>query len=662
MSKLVIVESPAKAKTIEKYLGSDYKVLATFGHVRDLPTKNIGIEIEKDFEPKYVIPTKSKKTIATLKKAAENASQVLLATDPDREGEAISWHVANALKLKKASYKRIEFNEITKEAVTNAVKNPREINVDLVDAQQARRVLDRLVGYTLSPLLWRKIKRGLSAGRVQSVAVKLIVDREREIEAFKPQEYWEIFASLLKQETGEAFEAKLAKYKDKPIAVSNKEESDKVQKDLDKADYIVDKVEEKEVKKRPAAPFITSTLQQEGARKLYFSAKKTMMLAQQLYEGIDTKEGTIGLITYMRTDSTNLANEFLGQIRSFIKENMGKEYLPDAPRVFKKAKQAQEAHEAIRPTSIYRRPEDLKEHLSKDQYRLYELIWKRTLASQMSDCVYIQTGVDIKANDYIFRANGRVIKFPGFMNVYIEGEEDEAQNKMPKLTVGEKCLLEKLIPTQKFTEPPARYNEASLIKELEANGIGRPSTYAPIISTIQDRGYVTLESRRFYPTEIGYVVTDMLAEHFPFVTSVDFTANVEDELDEIASGKEGWQKVVGEFWYPFATDLEKAQGKIEKVKMEKPTDEICELCGKPMVIKQGRFGEFMACTGFPECKNTKPLAPKTTGMKCPKCGEGDVVERRTKRGKIFWGCSRFPQCDFASWTKPQGEKAKQEKS
>jgi DNA topoisomerase-1 len=656
MSKLVIVESPAKAKTIEKYLGPDYKVMATFGHVRDLPTKNIGIEIEKDFEPKYIVPAKSKKTVANLKKAADGSDQILLATDPDREGEAISWHVAHALKLKSCC-KRIEFNEITKEAVTRAVQNPREINGDLVDAQQARRVLDRLVGYTLSPLLWRKIKRGLSAGRVQSVAVKLIVDREREIEAFKPEEYWEILASLQKRETKEGFEAKLTRHKGETLAVSNKAESDKVLNDLEGAKYIVDKVEQKEVKKRPAAPFITSTLQQEAARKLYFSAKKTMMLAQQLYEGIDTKEGTIGLITYMRTDSTTLANEFLTQIRHYISESLGKENLPDSPRTFKKAKQAQEAHEAIRPTSIYRKPEDLKKYLTGDQYRLYELIWKRTLASQMSDCIYIQTGVDIKANDYIFRAGGRVIKFPGFMNVYIEGDpEEEEQKKMPELTEGEDCILDKIIPTQKFTEPPARYNEASLIKELEANGIGRPSTYAPIISTIQDRGYVNLESRRFYPTEIGFVVTDMLAEHFPFVVSVDFTAHVEDELDEIASGKEGWRKVVGEFWYPFAGDLEKAQGEIQKVKMEKPTDEICDVCGKPMVIKQGRYGEFLACTGFPECKNTKPLAPKTTGMKCPKCMEGDIVERRTKRGKVFWGCSRFPKCDFASWTKPEEKK------
>ena len=655
MKNLIIVESPAKAKTIEKYLGPDYKVMATFGHVRDLPSGNIGIEIENNFEPKYVIPTKSKKTITSLKKAVSEAKMVLLATDPDREGEAISWHVAEALKLKSDTYKRIEFNEITKEAVTHAVKNPRKINQALVNAQQARRILDRLVGYTLSPLLWRKVKRGLSAGRVQSVAVKLIVDREREILAFKPQEYWEIVAQLSKIDTKETFEAKLTKHKSKALEIKSKKESDTVLSDIAKAHYIVEKVDKKEVKRRPSAPFITSTLQQEAARKLFFSAKKTMVLAQQLYEGVDTPEGTIGLITYMRTDSTTLSSEFLGQLRGYIGKNLGKEFLPDYVRTFKKVKQAQEAHEAIRPSSIFRKPEDLKSSLSSDQFKLYELIWKRTLACQMADCIYIQTGVDIKANDYLFRAGGRIIKFAGFMTVYIESDEDEEQKTIPTLIVGEECKLNQITPTQKFTEPPPRFNEASLIKELEANGIGRPSTYAPIISTIQDRGYVFIESRRFYPTEIGFIVTDLLSDNFPFVVSVDFTANIEGELDEIADGKEQWQKVVEEFWNPFTANLEKAQTEIKKVNMEKPTDEVCELCGKPMVIKQGRFGEFMACSGFPDCKNTKALAPKSIGMMCPKCSEGDIVERKTKKGRMFWGCSRFPKCDFASWTKPKSK-------
>jgi DNA topoisomerase-1 len=586
---------------------------------------------------------------------------VLLATDPDREGEAISWHITQALKLKKENYRRVVFNEITKDAIISAVKNPRQIDDDLVNAQQARRVLDRLVGYSLSPLLWRKVQRGLSAGRVQSVAVKLIVDREREIQAFKPVEYWEIKADLSKKGTDERFIANLVKEDDKPVEVKNEKEADKILGTLKGAEYRVVKIDKKDVSRKPQAPFITSTMQQDAARKLYFTAKKTMMLAQQLYEGIDTDEGTVGLITYMRTDSTNLASEFLAQIRKYISENMGSDYLPIKPRTYKKAKQAQEAHEAIRPTSIYRHPDLLKKHLTKDQHRLYELIWKRALASQMADGVYAQTGIDIAAGTYLFHAGGRTVKFPGFLSVYADiDEKEETSSKIPALAIDELCDLHEIIPTQKFTEPPPRYNEASLIKELESNGIGRPSTYAPIISTIRDRGYVLIEDRRFYPTEIGFIVTDLLAKNFPYIVSVDFTAKVEEGLDDVADRDTDWQSVVSDFWYPFTADLEKAQTSIKKVKIEKETDEVCELCGKPMVIKHGRFGEFMACTGFPDCKNTKTLAPKSTGVACPKCEKGEIVGRRTKQGRVFWGCSRYPDCDFASWTKPERENKKSE--
>ncbi len=659
MNNLVIVESPAKAKTIEKYLGPGYSVLATFGHVRDLPESDLGIDLEKDFEPKYIIPTKSKKTITKLKGAAKSAGLVILATDPDREGEAISWHVAKALGLKPNQYKRIEFHEITKEAIQSAVKNPREINLDLVDAQQARRVLDRLVGYSLSPLLWKKVLRGLSAGRVQSVAVRLIVDREREIEAFKPQEYWEINADLEKAETKEKFRARVNKYKNKALEIKAKEEADKVIKEVQPGSYPVTKAETKTVKRSPAPPFITSTLQQDAARKLYFGAKKTMVLAQQLYEGVEVgSEGSIGLITYMRTDSTNLSSHAIGEARSYIGKEIGKKFLPDKPRVYRKAKAAQEAHEAIRPTSFAKTPESLKDFLTRDQLRLYELIWKRALASQMADCLYDQTSVDIAVGEYNLHTAGRTIKFPGFMSVYIEGEEGKETDNgnksiLPNLAVGDICHLLKVSGDQKFTEPPPRYSEASLIKELEANGIGRPSTYAPTISTIQDRGYVRVENRRLFPTEIAFVVTDLLTDNFPFVVSVDFTAHVEQELDDIADHKAKWQEIVGEFWHPFKSDLDKGTETIKKVKLEKKTDEICDLCGKPMVIKTGRFGEFLACTGFPECKNTRPLPPKTTGLVCPECGKGEIVERRTKRGKLFWGCSRYPDCKYATWTKPK---------
>ncbi len=665
MSNLVIVESPAKAKTIEKYLGSGYRVLASFGHVRDLPSKEMGIDIEHGFFPTYVVPTKSKKTIKALKDAAKGTTTVLLASDPDREGEAIAWHIKEALKLKDSQYKRIVFHEITKDAINDAVRNPRKINIDLVDAQQARRILDRLVGYTLSPLLWKKVKKGLSAGRVQSVAVKLIVDREREIQAFVPKEYWEIRANLEKIDSREGFEAKLTKYQGKSLEILNKEAADRILADLRNSDYKVLKVETKDVKRSPASPFITSTLQQDSTNKLRYSAKKTMMLAQQLYEGIELgSEGSTGLITYMRTDSHNLSNQALDEIKNYIINNLGKEYLPEKTRTFKKAKSAQEAHEAIRPTSIARTPESLANYLTKDQLRLYELIWKRTIACQMADAIYSQTGVDILAEEYGLRAGGRTIKFDGFMKVYLEGEaekeaEDKAESKIPTLKEGEIVDLKELLSDQKFTEPPPRYTEASLIKTLEENGIGRPSTYAPTISTIQDRGYVRLENRRFFPEEISFIVTDLLRDHFPFVVSVDFTAQLENELDDIAEGKTKWAETIKNFWNPFKQDLDKAITAVEKVKIEKETDEVCEKCGKPMVIKLGRFGEFLACTGFPECKNAKPLPAKDLGLKCPECKEGEVVERRTKKGKKFWGCSRYPECKYATWNDPTKQKSEE---
>lgn len=657
--KLVIVESPAKGKTIEKYLGKDYKVLASFGHVRDLPKSRIGIDVDNNFKPEYTTPIKAKKALSALIKEAKTADRVLLATDPDREGEAISWHLAQALKLKDKDYDRIEFHEITKEAVTNAAKNPRKINMDLVDAQQARRVLDRLVGYNLSPLLWKKVRKGLSAGRVQSVAVKFIVDREREIQAFKPVEYWEIITNLIAP-TKEVFQAKLNKKNGKTLTINNKSEADEAISAIKNSELTVTKVDKKEVKRTPAAPFTTSTLQQDGTKKLRFSSKKTMMLAQQLYEGIDLgKEGSTGLITYMRTDSTTLSNQALAEIRGYIKSEIGDKYLPNSPRIYKKSKSAQEAHEAIRPTSILRTPKSLESCLTSDQYKLYEMIWKRTVASQMADAIYDQTGIDIKAGDYNLRAGGRIIKFAGFMNVYLEitnedkPDEEKEESLLPELAVGDICTLKSIDGLQKFTEPPARYTEASLIKTLEEYGIGRPSTYAPTISTIQDRGYVRIEQRKFYPEEISFIVTDLLRDHFPFVVSVDFTAHLETELDDISEGKIVWTGVMKEFWEPFKSDLDKAGENVERVKIEKETDEICEKCGKPMVIKMGRYGEFLACTGWPDCKNAKPLPAKDLGIKCPKCNEGDVVERKTKRGKKFWGCSRYPKCDYATWDMPK---------
>jgi DNA topoisomerase-1 len=656
--KLVIVESPTKAKTISKFLGDDFKIESSYGHIRDLPKSKLGIDVEKDFQPAYVIPTKSRKRVNELKKDAEKAKEVILATDEDREGEAISWHLVQALGLKNP--KRIAFHEITKKAIEEALKNPREIDLNLVDAQQARRILDRLVGYELSPFLWRKVFRGLSAGRVQSVAVRLIVDREREIQAFVPQEFWSIIATLstchvdvpCQRGTLESFDAKLIKKDDKLLdkfAIKNNQEADEILKDLKGAEYKVEKIEKKEIRRQPKPPFTTSTLQQEAANKLHFSAKQTMMLAQQLYEN--------GFITYMRTDSVNLSEDSLKSAKEVINKNFGKEYsLAEARRFKTKAKGAQEAHEAIRPTRPESAPSGLKTNLDPRQYKLYDLIWRRFMACQMEEAVFNSTTVDISAKNYTFRANGSVIKFDGWLQVY---PEKITETTIPQLAENEILELIKLAPDRHFTEPPPRYGEAALIKTLEEYGIGRPSTYAPTISTIQTRNYVEKnEQRKFAPTETGILVNDLLVEHFPEIVDVGFTAKMEEDLDEIAEGKKQWMPVIKEFYGPFHKNLEEKYKDVEKQNTDEKTEEICEKCGRPMVIKRGRFGKFLACSGFPECKNAKPIKeePKLIGMKCPKCTDGEVIIKKTKRGRIFYGCSKYPACDFASWKNPMEEK------
>jgi DNA topoisomerase-1 len=634
------VESPTKAKTISRFLGKNFKVESSYGHIRDLPKSTLGVDVENNFEPTYIIPLKAKKVISSLKKDAEKAEEVILATDQDREGEAIAWHLGQALNLK--SPKRIVFHEITKGALENAIKNSRSIDINLVDAQQGRRILDRLVGYQLSPFLWKKLFRGLSAGRVQSVAVRLIVDREKEIKKFVPQEYWSIIATLFNPPAdGKQFEANLILDK---FAIKTKEEAEKITKDLDGAEYKVEKVEKKEEKRMPKPPFTTSTLQQEAANRFHFSSKQTMLIAQQLYEQ--------GFISYMRTDSLNLSEDSLRAAEKFIDNNFGKNY--SLQRHFKtKSKGAQEAHEAVRPTQPENTPEILKNKLDVQQFKLYDLIWRRFIACQMKEAVFDSTIIDIKARIYTFRANGQILNFDGFLKVYpMKFEEKE----LPSLEQGEILELIKFVSEQHFTEPPSRYSEATLIKTLEKYGIGRPSTYAPIITTIQERNYVEKnEQKKFFPTKIGITVNDILVEHFPEIVDVGFTSKMEENLDKIAEGDIKWVPVIKNFYEPFSKNLEKKYKEVEKQKIEKKTDEICEKCGKPMVIKQSRFGEFLACSGFPECKNTKTLKKEaeTTGMKCLKCSEGDVIIKRTKRGKIFYGCSQYPKCDYASWTKPE---------
>jgi DNA topoisomerase-1 len=667
--KLVIVESPAKARTLNKILGRSYSVKASLGHVRDLPRANLGVDIDRGFIPKYVIPAGKKKIVGEIKKAASKASSIYLATDPDREGEAISWHLAQAAKLDKDNIpiQRVVFQEITKGAVQEAFQSPRSIDMNLVNAQQARRILDRLVGYKLSPLLWRKVQRGLSAGRVQSVAVRIIVDREREIQDFIPQEYWTIEVKLAPPEEKEAsFKARLFALADgTKLDIGNKDEAERVSADLEKAKYAVKAVVTKQVARQPAPPFTTSTLQQEAWQRLHFTAGRTMAIAQQLYEGLPLgKEGSVGLITYMRTDSTHVAASAISEAREFIGEKYGAKFLPPKPRSFaRKAKWAQEAHEAIRPTKIYRQPEQLKPFLNPAQLKLYELIWKRMVASQMSAALYDTTNVEIEASNaggekqhrgYLLKASSSVVKFSGFMVVYSESrDEDEREESLvslPKLRIGDKLIYLGTFPEQCFTQPPPRYTEATLIKALEQKGIGRPSTYAPILSTIQERDYVNKANGKFRPTELGVIVSKILAEHFPKIVDLGFTAQMEEQLDKIAQGKYEWIAALQEFYPPFQDTLDKAWVNLEKINLTQTSEEICPNCGRPMVIKVGRFGKFLACSGYPDCKTTMPYAVKT-GVSCPQCG-GELVKKVSKKKKVFYGCSNFPKCKFAINRKP----------
>ena len=657
--KLIIVESPTKTKSIAKFLGNEYKLLSSYGHIRDLPQKELGVDIENNFEPKYVISTKTRKAVKELREAAKKADLIILATDEDREGEAIAWHILEALKIDDdKNYQRIVFHEITKSAIEKALLNPRKIDMDLVDAQQARRILDRLVGYKLSPFLWKKVVKGLSAGRVQSVAVRLIIDKEREIKDFKPEEYWSIESELKKENKEDKFVAHLIKKDNKKIdklGIKNKEEADKILKELEGAQYKVSNIQKKETKKYPAPPFKTSSLQQEASRKMGFTAKQTMRLAQQLYEGLKIgNKGQTGLITYHRTDSLNLSEESLKDAHEFIEKEFGSKYASPSPRIYKtKAKGAQEAHEAIRPTKSEHHPDEIKKYLDDKQYKLYKLIWQRFIASQMNPAILDNVSVDIQAKNYLFRTNGSTIKFDGFLKIY---PTKFKENNLPELNKEEILNLIKLISEQHFTQPPARYNEASLIKILEEYGIGRPSTYASIISAIQDRGYVQKDDqKRFTPAEIGFIVTDILKEHFPNIVDIKFTAHMEENLDKIAEGKQKWQKILKDFYDPFEENLKKKYEKVEKKKLEEPTDKICPKCGSNLVIKLGRFGKFYACPKFPECKHTEPII-NSTKVKCPECKKGEIIERRSKRGKIFYSCSQYPKCKFALWDKPSGEK------
>lgn len=652
---LVIVESPAKAKTIGKYLGKKYTVKASVGHVRDLPKSQLGVDTQKRFEPKYITVRGKGDILKELRNAKKKAKQVYLAVDPDREGEAIAWHLAHSLDLPLKDKCRVVFNEITKQAVKDAFKEPRQINMNLVNAQQARRILDRLVGYGISPLLWKKVKKGLSAGRVQSIAVKLITDRENEIRAFIPEEYWTVPATLLSD--GEAFTANFYGYGKTKKELKNKDEVDELLAKIKGKKFIVEEVKESERKRNPASPFTTSTLQQEAARKLGFRAQKTMSLAQQLYEGIDLgkKEGTVGLITYMRTDSTRISETAQKEARSYVQERYGEKFLPAKPPVYKSKGKAQDAHEAVRPTSVYRSPEMLKGFLKRDQLRLYKLIWERFIASQMAPAILDAISANIRVGEALFRATGSKIKFAGFMKVYVEGLDEQKKEEdpfLPPLTVGQVLPQKRIDPKQHFTQPPPRYTEARLVKELEEKGIGRPSTYAPTLETIQKRGYVLLEDKRFVPSELGELVLGLMVEFFPEILNIQFTANMEANLDQVEEGKEDWVQILDDFYRPFEKRLSYAEKEMAEVELEdEPAGEDCEKCGNPLVFKFGRFGKFMACSGFPECRNTKPII-KSTGVPCPKCHEGEIVERKSKKKRTFFGCSRYPECDFVSWDKP----------
>lgn len=699
---LLIVESPTKAQTIGKYLGKDFIVKSSVGHIKDLPKNKLGVNIEGEFEPEYEIIKGKKKILTEIKKAAAEVETIYLAPDPDREGEAIAWHIAEELKQQQKKIYRLLFNELTKEAILEGIKSPQKLDQYRFDAQQARRILDRLVGYQISPILWDKVRRGLSAGRVQSVAVRIISEREREIEGFVKEEYWSISASFMGDDP-EGFEAMLVKIKGRKPKIKNEDKVNQITQDLKKHVYVVSQAETKERKVHPTPPFITSKLQQEAIRKLRFTAKKTMMVAQKLYEGIELGDkGLTGLITYMRTDSPRVSDSAIEQVREFIGKNYGEKLVPVKPNFYKSRKGAQGAHEAIRPTCVEFKPEDLGSYLDKDQMALYGLIWRRFVASQMTSALFDQTTIDIVVGDYLFRASGSILKFLGFMTIYQLGEERE-NNKLPPISSGEKLKLLGINPKQHFTQPPPRFTEAALVKELEENGIGRPSTYASILSTITDREYVDKEDGKFYPTELGFLVTDLLVENFPDILNVEFTAQMESTLDRVEDGKTTWTQTLDTFYQPFKENLEKARLEMKDIKKEgSPTDLICERCGKPlvikwskngsflscssypeckntknfkkdsqgkikileeevredtcekcgkpMVVKHGRFGTFLACSGYPECKSTKPLS---TGIKCPEEGcDGSLVERRSRRGKIFYGCSSYPRCNYAIWDKP----------
>lgn len=672
--RLVIVESPAKAKTIGKYLGPGYTVMASMGHVRDLPKSTLGVEVDHDFAPKYLVPRDKVKTVKDLKSAVERSTEIYLATDPDREGEAIAWHLVQATDPGSKPIHRVVFHEITKDAVTEAIAHPRDIDMQRVDAQQARRVLDRLVGYGVSPLLWKKVKRGLSAGRVQTAALRIVVEREREVLAFVPEEYWTLDADLAKR-TGEqrrerdTFRAGLTKVGGKKAELKTGWEAQDIVTGLDGAGYRVQSVTTRETQRRPSPPFITSTLQQEASRKLGYAVRRTMQIAQELYEGIDLgPEGTQGLITYMRTDSTNVASVAQQAARTVIEARFGPEYVPERPPVYaRKAKGAQEAHEAIRPTVPQRDPQSVKPFLSAQQFRVYQLVWQRFIASQMRPAILDNTGVDIAAGKpellaagqvpFQFRATGSVVKFPGWMAIYQAGRDDGETDELdkgalPPLSEGEDLDLLRLLPEQHFTQPPPRYSEATLVKALEEQGIGRPSTYAPTIGTLLARAYVTVDEKKLLPTELGMVVNDLLVEHFPTVFDIGFTSQLENELDEIAAGDRAWVPVMREFYGPLTSAISQAERTMERVRLkDEPSGETCEKCGRPMVIKLGRYGKFLACSGFPECRNSKPLLTRI-GVECPTCHQGEVVEKRSKKGRAFFGCERWPACDFTTWNKP----------
>ena len=648
--KLVIVESPTKVESIKKYLGSGYDIEATMGHVRDLPKSTLGIDLDSDFEPKYISIRGKGDLIAKLKKKAKNASKIYLATDPDREGEAISWHLAYLLGIDPKADCRITFNEVTRDVVKEAVKEARPIDMDLVDAQQTRRVLDRIVGYQISPLLWKKVKKGLSAGRVQSVVMRLICDREREIEAFNPEEYWSIDLKLTNDKGRLPFKAKFYGTADgKKMPVSDEETALKIVDELKAADYSVLKLTKKETRRKSAPPFTTSTMQQEASRKINFTSRRTMIAAQQLYE--------MGYISYMRTDSLRISEVAQKEAREFIAAQYGAEFIPSKPKQYRAKKSAQDAHEAIRPTSSVNTPEKLKSKLKPDLYKLYRLIWLRFMASQMSDAVLDMVSADISAGKYLVKASGSEVKFAGFMTLYVEGkdEAEEKSTKLPKLEEGQPLLLSKIDPQQHFTQPPPRYTEASLVKAMEEDGIGRPSTYAPTIATISARGYVAKDGKSIYPTELGFITTDLMKENFPDIVDVDFTAHMEDEIEDVADGTVSWKEIIRQFYGPFKKTLDEAEEKIGNVEIkDEESDVVCEKCGRKMVYKQGRFGKFLACPGFPECRNTKAIV-NTIDAKCPKCG-GKVIVRKSKKGVTFYTCENSPECDFISWNEPTDEK------